>query len=176
MCGKLLHPACKLPRAAATVRQIFLAFLVAASLALVPGIDAVTQAVAQPNTTRLTVTARIATFFQLQIGFQSPVLVITGADVARGYVDVDAATAFTVTTNTFDPYAVDFRAVNPVFSTVVVNGLGTPVEIGPDGGTTVYRAPHGRIATHQLAYRFILNKGLAPGIYPWPLQISVRAA
>ena len=176
MRGKLFLTTFPLSRAAGAVDRIFFAFVVAAALALVPGVFPAQQALAQPNSTRLTVTARIATYFQLQVGFQSPVLVITGTDVARGYVDANAATAFTVTTNTFDPYVVDFRPVNSVFSAVVVSGLGSPVEIGPDGGTTVYRAPHGRVATHQLAYRFILNKGLAPGIYPWPLQISVRAA
>jgi hypothetical protein len=147
-----------------------------AVLVLLTGPGAPRTGHAEPNTTRLTVTARIATYFQLQVGFQSPVLVLTETDVAHGYVDVDAATAFTVTTNTLDPYLVDFRPVNPMFSAVVVSGLGTPVQIGPDGGTAVYRGPHGRSATHQLAYRFILNKGLLPGTYPWPLQISVRAA
>jgi hypothetical protein len=170
--ARFMPPRAQVRAAARTIAHLVLLGF----LALTPGFMASQWAHAQGNTARLTVTARIATFFQLQVGFQAPVLVVTGDDIARGYVDVDAATAFTVTTNTLDPYLVDFRPVNPVFSAVVVSGLGTPVQIGADGGMTVYRAPHGRIATHQLAYRFILNKGLLPGTYPWPLQMSVRAA
>ena len=133
-------------------------------------------AFSQSNQTRLTVNARIATYFQLEVGFQSPVLVLTEADIARGYVDVDAGTAFTVKTNTFEPYVVDFLPVSSMLSAVVIGGVGPPARIGPDGGAVVYRVPHGRIVDHQLSYRFMLNKEIRPGTYPWPLRISVRMA
>jgi hypothetical protein len=134
------------------------------------------SASAQANSTRLKVTARIATFFQLHVGFQSSFLIISDADVARGYVDVHAATSFTVTTNTLEPYLVDFRPVKALFSAVVVSGAESPIQIGPQGGTAVFRAAHGRVVSHRLDYRFILPSDLAPGTYPWPLELSVRSA
>lgn len=147
----------------------------AAALSSTLLVFAMQSANAQANATRLAVTARIATFFQLHVGFQSPSLIVSDADVARGYIDIDAATSFTVTTNTFDPYVVDFRAINPVFSAVLVSGLEAPIQIGPEGGSAVFSAPHGRVTSHWFSYRFVLRKELAPGTYPWPLQISVRA-
>ena len=124
-------------------------------IALMLGLILSQPAIAQPNSTLFKVAARIASYFQLKVDFQSPVLVITDLDVARGYVDVDAATLFTVTTNASDPFAVDFLPVSPIFSSAVVSGLGASVRIGPDGGVAVYQAPHGRVVGHQLSYRFI---------------------
>jgi hypothetical protein len=154
-------------------KLIVAALLAALSLVSAP---AVQNAHADSHTTKLTVMARVATFFRMQIEHQAAALTVTALDVERGYVEVPAASNFSVITNTQDGFVIDFRPRSDVFRTVLVTGLQNPVEIGAQGGTAVNNVPHGRTTFHQLGYRFMLRPDLQPGSYPWPLDISVRSA
>ena len=87
-----------------------------------------------------------------------------------------AATNFSVITNVQNGYIIDFRPRGDVFLSVLVTGLQSLVEIGAQGGSTLHNQPYGRSTVHQLGYRFILRPDVMPGAYPWPLEISVRAA
>jgi hypothetical protein len=127
-------------------------------------------------TTTLRVTARVMTFFRMQIAYQAPALTVTADDVARGYVEVPAATSFSVATNTQDSFVIDFRPRSDIFRSAFITGLPDPVEIGSQGGTALYNRAHGRTTSGQLSYRFVLRTGLLPGSYGWPLEISVRSA
>lgn len=154
-------------------KLIVAALLAALSLASAP---AVQNAYAEPHTTKLTVMARIATFFRMQVDHQDAALTITERDIERGYVEVPAASKFSVVTNTQDGFVIDFRPRSDVFRSVLVTGLQNPIEIGAAGGTAMNNVPHGRTTFHQLGYRFMLRPDLQPGSYPWPLDISVRSA
>jgi hypothetical protein len=134
------------------------------------------SAAADTSTTKLNIMARIATFFRMQIEHQTTALTVTARDIERGYVDVPAASNFSVITNTQDGFLIDFRPRGEVFRSVTVTGLQNPVEIGAHGGSAVNNTPHGRTTFHQLGYRFVLRPDLQPGEYPWPLEISVRSA
>lgn len=147
--------------------------LAAMSLVWAP---AAQHAYAESRTAKVMVMARIAGFFRLQIDHQVAALTVTARDIERGYVEVPAASSFSVITNTQDGYLIDFRPRSDVFRSVVVTGLQGSVEIGADGGTAVHNVPHGRTTVHQLGYRFMLRPDLQPGSYPWPLAISVRSA
>ena len=155
-------------------RKRIVAVLIAA-LALVSG-PAVQNAQAEGNTAKFTVKARIATFFRMQVEHQTESLTVTASDIARGYVEVPAASNFSVITNTLDGFIIDFRPRGDLFRSALVTGLHGAVEIGNRGGTVLYNAPHGRTSFHQLGYRFMLRPDLQPGNYPWPLEISVRSA
>jgi hypothetical protein len=137
---------------------------------------AVQNAHAQGNTAKLTVMARIATFFRMQVEHQVPSLMVTASDIERGYVEVPAASGFSVVTNTQSGFLVDFRARSDVFLAVLVTGLQNSFEFGAGGGTAVQNVPRGRTSFHQLGYRFMLRPDLQPGNYPWPLEISVRSS
>jgi hypothetical protein len=155
-------------------RKLIVAVLIAAmSLVSAP---AVQNAYAEPHTTKLTVMARVATFFRMQVDHQVAALTITAGDIERGYVEVPAASNFSVITNTQEGYVIDFRPRSDVFRSVLVTGLQSPIEIGAQGGIAAQNVPHGRTTFHQLGYRFLLRPDLQPGSYPWPLEISVRAA
>ena len=152
-------------------RKLIGAVLIAAmSLVSAP---AVQDARAVPHTTKLAVMARIATFFRMRVEYQAAALTVTARDIERGYVEVPAASNFSVITNTQDGYLIDFRPRSDVFRSVLVTGLQNPIEIGAEGGTAVHNVPHGRTTFHQLGYRFMLRPDLQPGSYPWPLEISV---
>jgi len=131
---------------------------------------------AAPNTTKLTVMARIATFFRMRVEHQAAALTITARDIERGYIEVPAASNFSVITNSQDGYVIDFRPRSDVFRSVLVTGLQNPIEMGAEGGAAMHNIPHGRTTFHQLGYRFTLRANLQPGSYPWPLEISVGSA
>jgi len=155
-------------------RKLVMALLIAAiSLVSAP---AVQNGYAEPHTTKLRVMARVATFFRMQVGHQAAALTITAHDIERGYVEVPAASNFSVITNVQDGFVIDFRPRSDVFRSVLVTGLQNPIEIGAQGGTAMHNVPHGRTIFHQLGYRFMLRPDLQPGSYPWPLEISVRSA
>jgi hypothetical protein len=155
-------------------RKLVVAVLIAAmSLVSAP---AVRNAYAEAHTTRLTVMARIATFFRMQVDHQVAALTITARDIELGYVEVPAASNFSVITNTQEGYLIDFRPRSDVFRSALVTGLQNPIEIGAQGGTAMNNVPHGRTTFYQLGYRFMLRPDLQPGNYPWPLEISVRSA
>jgi hypothetical protein len=154
--------------------KIVLAMLaVTSSLVTAPAMQ---NAYAQQHTTKLTVTARVMTFFRMQVNAQAAALTITAGDIERGYVDIPAASNFSITTNALDGYVVDFHPRSDTFRSVLVTGLQSPVEIGAQGGIAMQNVPHGRTILLQLGYRFMLRPDLLPGSYPWPLEISVRAA
>jgi hypothetical protein len=150
------------------------ALIAAMSLVAAPAVQSAYAA--EPHTAKLTVMARIATFFRMQVDHQAAALTVTARDVERGYVEVPAASNFSVVTNVQDGFVIDFRPRSDVFRSVLVTGLQNPVEIGAQGGAATNNAPHGRTTFHQLGYRFTLRPDLQPGEYPWPLEISVRAA
>ena len=99
-------------------------------------------------------------------------LSISSADVHAGYVEVRAASAIGVHTNSREGYAVEIRAMHPDFSDVeiaygdgVIRMMGEPVRLvrrgeAPNAGALI------------LNYRFRLPPGIAPGVYPWPLDIE----
>jgi hypothetical protein len=131
---------------------------------------------AEAATTSLRVTARVQSFFRMQVDYQAIALTVTAGDIARGYVEAPAATNFSVVTNTQDGFVIDFRPRNEIFNSAVITGFPQPVEIGAQGGSAQYNLAHGRTTTHQLSYRFLLRPGVQPGSYAWPLEISVRSA
>jgi hypothetical protein len=100
---------------------------------------------------------------------------ITDADLARGFIDVPAASRFVVSTNSRSGYRLEFYPIGDLFESVQIEGLGNPASLGPDGGTIVQRGVAQPNTTHELSYRFTLRAGVQPGSYQWPLLLSVRA-
>ena len=150
--------------------------IVAAVLSAAMALAAPAVCAADTSTAKLTVMARIATFFRMQIEHQAPALTVTARDVERGYVEAPAASNFSVVTNTQEGFIIEFRPRSDMFRSVVVTGLQSPVEIGAQGGAATNNTPHGRTTFHQLGYRFMLRPDLQPGDYAWPLELSVRSA
>lgn len=124
-----------------------------------------------------TVTARIAPWVNLNLEYQQMQLTVTPADVARGYVEVSAASRFTVTTNNRAGYYLNFQPRAEIFRSVAISGPGVSIEIGAGGGTIIQGGAENGIARTllELGYRFYLNEGVQPGSYSWPLSVSVSA-
>jgi len=125
----------------------------------------------------ITVTARVAPWVKLNLEYQQMQLTVTPDDVARGYVEVPAASRFTVTTNNRAGYTLSFQPNASIFRSVAINGMGVSVEFGAGGGTVIQSGAEIGVARTllELGYRFYLAEGVQAGSYFWPLSVSVSA-
>lgn len=110
-----------------------------------------------------------------QVVEQPAQITITDADIARGYVDLPAASQLRVTSNNPAGYVVDFFSRLPIFTSVRVSSTGGSADLGPDGGAIIERGHQGRDMPLNLSYRFNLSAQVQAGTYPWPLALGVRA-
>jgi SOS response regulatory protein OraA/RecX len=117
------------------------------------------------------VTANVLPYLRLQVLKQVSTLDVTPEDVARGYIDVPAATDLMAKTNDRNGFSLSFDARSNVFRKAQVTGLVSGLELGPDGGMA-HQPFTGNQMLMRLSYRFFLAPEVAPGSYPWPLQIS----
>jgi hypothetical protein len=121
------------------------------------------------------VSVTVVAHAKMQTVFQETQLKISKDDIARGFVEVEAASRFSVSTNSQIGYLMEFYPVGEIFDSVQIGGLGSPVHIGADGGAIVQRGQLLASFTHELSFRFTLRPEVVPGNYPWPLQLSVRS-
>lgn len=146
------------------------AFATALALAATRGHDAH----AGTSRAQLGVTTVVPPVAVLRVEHQAPELMITAADVARGYVDVPAASRLAIRTSSRAGYMLDFHSRVPLFRTVAVRSKSGQGTIGPEGGTLVARGDFGRAFVDDLSFRFHLDDDVGAGTYPWPLAVAVR--
>jgi hypothetical protein len=151
--------------------------LVACALAVSVGLSpiAATTAEAAQTSAAMGVSVTVVAHAKMQTVFQETQLKISRDDIVRGFVEVAAASRFSVSTNSQSGYLLEFYPVGDIFKSVQIGGLGSPVHIGPDGGAIVQRGQLLANFTHELSFRFTLSADMLPGNYPWPLHLSVRA-
>jgi hypothetical protein len=126
---------------------------------------------ASVGSSTMKVTANVLPYLRLQVLKQASSLNITPEDVARGYVDVPAATDLMAKTNDRNGFSLSFDARSNVFRKAQITGLAHGLELGAEGGL-VHQPFTGNQMLMRLSYRFFLAPEVAPGSYPWPLQIS----
>lgn len=130
-------------------------------------------AFAASNQATMTVSATVMARAMVTTQYQSSDLVITTADVARGYVDAPNATSIRVRTNSANGYLLTFEANQPLFTAVQVSGAGDQVSIAAGGGWVLEPFTATTVGM-VLSYRFSLAPGVQPGSYAWPLEITAR--
>jgi len=153
------------------LQQRLLASVLAAILAFAALPDADAEA-ARSASTELRVSATVLPFTTLNVRNRTQTILITEADISRGYVDVVAGSSIEVKSNSRDGYYLSFECFDSSFRQVRIDGLGMPATVGPGPGI-VPMSMDARTATVELSYRFILAEGVRPGAYPWPLTVSV---
>ena len=122
----------------------------------------------------LSVGATVPLVAAMQMHFQPASIDITTEDIARGYVDVSAATRFSVATTSREGYMVDFVPTTSMFAAYRITSRVLEGQLPADGGTLVARGRPRRDANAELSYRFVLGPQARPGRYPFPLHIVVR--
>lgn len=122
----------------------------------------------------LAVSAVVVPNARMQVMRQAPTLVITAADIRRGYIDIPHASVLAVIATSGSGYSIDFLPRSEVFSAVRISGFEGEVALGAEGGTVFQRAM--RSQPLALDYRFYLAPGVAAGEYAWPLAMAIRAS
>ncbi len=150
--------------------------LITYALVVVAGLTPLATATAHAGqkSATLLVSATVIANARVRTDYQATQLSISANDVARGYVEISAASRFSVVTNSRSGYLLEFYPVGNLFESVQVNGLGSVVQLGADGGAIVQRGPLPPNRIHELSFRFSLSPDARPGNYPWPLLLSVR--
>jgi len=123
----------------------------------------------------LHVSAYVIATTKLSTAFQESKLLVAANHIAQGHIDIPAASRFSVVTNHRAGYLIDLHPVGDIFQAVQVTGLAYGAQLGADGGTIVVRGPISNGAHQELSYRFILRPDATPGVYAWPLVMSVRS-
>lgn len=130
------------------------------------------DASAQSASSKMTVSVIVKSSTSVRLLYQSPEMVITNADIHRGYVDANAATRLEIESNSPTGYMLSFESYDGAFKEIHVSGLGEKVIIGSGSGMVFLS--HKGTHTMELSYRFILSKDAEPGTYMWPLSITVN--
>lgn len=133
-----------------------------------------------PPNGAISVNARILGRAMMRVVSQTNELVVTEADISRGYVNAPLASIIDIRTNSRKGYILTFRMAGltqNLFGAVEVNGIGEDVRISGEGGwsakvTQPY--PGKGPETLQISYRFLLSKGAEAGTYEWPLTITAK--
>lgn len=110
-------------------------------------------------------------------GAQPSELVITEADVTRGYVDVPVIARLVVRSNSRAGYALVFESGNDFVQETVVRGLERELVVAAQGAMATQPAagPGTNTRIHELGFRFKLTQAARSGVQAWPLRMSVIA-
>lgn len=108
----------------------------------------------------------------LNVESQPSSLVLTEADLARGYVEVPAVSRIRVHSNDPNGYLLAFDVTAGPFTAIEVTGLGPTAQISANGGWLVRPFTGTQPVTSELTYRFLLASNVQPGTYPWPVALS----
>jgi hypothetical protein len=123
--------------------------------------------------TQVKVSVTVAKHASLRVVSQPGAVVVTAADIQRGYVDVPVAAQVAVQSNT-PGYLLDFASEGDFMRQIVVRGLGADVQLSPAGGVVTQTAPGNVKTTLALGFRFVLSDGAQPGAYPWPMRLAAQ--
>lgn len=156
------------------LQRKLVAYALAAAVGLVPLAAITTAAEAAQKSASMVVSVTVIANAKVRIDYQATQLNISAADIARGYIEIAAASRFSVHTNSRAGYLMEFHPVGNLFESVQVSGLGNAVLLGADGGAIVQRGPLPPMLSHELSFRFALRPDTQAGNYPWPLLLAVR--
>lgn len=132
-------------------------------------------ATATAGDVKLTVSATIAKHASLNVLAQPSSVVVTQADIARGYVDVAAPAQVAIKSNTPGGYLLEFASQGDFMRQIVVRGLANEVQMSPSGGFVMQASAGSGVTrtTFDLRFRFVLAEAALPGTYSWPMHLSV---
>ena len=124
---------------------------------------------------RLAVSATVLKHASLTVLSQPQSLLITSADIARGYVALPGAVQMTVRNNSHSGYMLVFDVDAAFVDATRVRGLQSNIQLSATGGFVPLSASgHGMSTrTHNLGLIFLLSPSAREGIYLWPMRVSV---
>lgn len=133
------------------------------------------QGLAQSQQVSLTVSATVLKSARLTVLAQPATVLVTAADVDRGYVDVAASTKLDIKSNSPDGFMIEFVGRGEFVRGLRVQGLGADLQMGPEGGYVRLMSGPVRTRVFDLGFRLELSSVARPGTYAWPVQVAVTA-
>lgn len=132
-------------------------------------------AIAEAGPMKLTVSATVLKHASLKVLTQPSSVIVTAADIAKGYVDVPIPASVQVKCNTADGFLLMFESQGEFMRQTVVKGLTNDAQISPAGGGIAHNTGGNgmRQAQLDLGFRFVLADSARQGVYPWPMRLSV---
>jgi hypothetical protein len=144
-----------------------------AAFSLVPSAEAVAAlSDVHAASTKITVRATVLARASLHVLRQPTKLVVTDADIRRGFLDVDAASLLEIRNNSRAGVYMAFASQGLPFRETLIRGFGREVSLGPNGGIITQQLTGQAVVA--LSYRFIFDESSQAGTYAWPLSISVN--
>lgn len=100
---------------------------------------------------------------------------ISLADIVHGYVDVPVASKLEIRSNSPTGYLLAIESQADFARGTEVRGTGGVASLGRFGGVlNIQTVGQGMQTTPvELSFRILLSEEARPGVYPWPIQISV---
>ncbi len=141
------------------------------SLAAVPGGN---TAHAGPTSSKLMVTANVVARTTMRTIRQIQEVVITHADIKKGYIDIKNGSLIEVRSNNHAGYLLNFEGEMGTFKAIHIDGLGSLLQI-TSGSGFIHRPRHKGPLTIELNYRIFLSENARPGTYRWPLMVSAQS-
>lgn len=148
------------------------ALIAALSLAPVAAEASAAQSSTQVMSTQITVNARVLARASLHILRQPSEIVVTDADIKKGYLDVSAGSLVEIKNNSRAGVYMNFETSGMPFKEALVSGFGRQVSLGPNGGIITNQITGTSIVA--LNYRFVFDENSQAGTYAWPLFLSVN--
>jgi len=105
-------------------------------------------------------------------------IVITAADIARGYVELGEPVEVDVRTNDPNGFMLGFNLNSPMLKRAQLSGVGLNVGIGMNGGNVSLAkyATGAGAHTVQLRARLELSEQAVPGRLAWPMTVYIAPA
>src|SRR5688572_9964470 len=111
-------------------------------LAALLGVPATAQASSEA---KLLVSATVLKRATLQVLAQPSTVVVTAADIARGYVDVPVPAQVAIQSNTRHGYQLEFSSEGDFMRQILVRGLNNDLQLSPAGGVVTQQPTVGGV-------------------------------
>ena len=135
---------------------------------------AAAPAYADKNTGVLVASAVVKEVMSATTLYQLPTLQVNREDIDRGYLEVRDATVMEVRTNSRNGYYLSFEGEANLFSDVLVMEQGRKTMLANGRGMVHQSAMYGLKGEKKaISYRFYLAKDAKPGVYSFPLMVTV---
>ena len=155
------------------IQEKLVAAALAAALSLAPATQAIAAQSSRPGVSAgVSVSATVLARASMNVLKQPSELVVTEADIRRGFLDVEAGSLVEIKNNSRAGIFMTFENHGFPFRQALVRGFGREVALGPNGGMISQNITGKTVVA--LSYRFIFDGSMQAGTYAWPFSMSVN--
>ncbi len=120
-------------------------------------------------------TTKVIPVVKYEFLYQQNNLVITSADIERGFIDINNGVIINVKTNSLNGYMLNIAFDSTLFNEIIISdeNISSPVK---EGFGELHMPFHGKsYLTKELTFRFYFSANTEPGTYQWPVAIAAIA-